>query len=406
MEDRGVGEAIAGLLAVDLAGCDRAGLAGVVKLAQRVRGWVDAVDVAIARRSKELAAEGRSESAAEVLTGYGRRSTRETKAASDRSEVCEQMPGFETALAAGAVSSGHVDAVANAAKGLDDAGRERLGGLQDALLGFARIEPVSVFERRCRLLGKRLAGDEGESELDKSESGGVGTPLGRQTDRDAPHPPQPWTRNATPSCGRRSTPNWRRSNKPTGTRAPRSTCCWPTPWCRAVSGERSGDRRVPEICVHIDYDTMLNGLHELSVCETADGIPLPPETVRRLACEAAIVPIMLNAAGEVLDCGREQRVANRAQRRALRAMYRTCGYPGCDVDLRALRHPPRHRMAPPRIDRSRQSAPTLLEASPPGARRTLATHPRQTPGDHDPPTRRHPTLPRLDHQPHRRAAAR
>src|SRR5687768_7080382 len=113
MEDRGVGEAIAGLLAVDVAGCDGAGLGGVVRLAQRVRGWVDAVDVVIARRSRELAAEGRSESAAEVLSGYGRRSTRETKAASDRSEVCEAMPGFETALAGGAVSSGHVDAVAN-----------------------------------------------------------------------------------------------------------------------------------------------------------------------------------------------------------------------------------------------------------------------------------------------------
>ena len=161
-----------------------------VKLAQRVRGWVDAVDVAIARRSRELAAEGRSESAAEVLTGYGRRSTRETKAASDRSEVCEAMPGFETALADGVVSSGHVDAVANAAKGLDDAGRERLGGLQDALLSFARVEPVSVFERRCRLLGKRLAGDEGESAARQAESGGVGAALGRQTDRHAPHPPR------------------------------------------------------------------------------------------------------------------------------------------------------------------------------------------------------------------------
>ena len=63
---------------------------------------------------------------------------------------------------------------------------------------------------------------------------------------------------------------------------------------------------MPEICVHIDYATMLNGLHEHSLCETSDGIPLPPETVRRLACEAAIVPIMLNSAGEVLDCGRER----------------------------------------------------------------------------------------------------
>ena len=43
------------------------------------------------------------------------------------------------------------------------------------------------------------------------------------------------------------------------------------------------------------------------------------------------MPIVLNRAGEALNCGREHRVANRAQRRALRAMYRTCGYPGCDV---------------------------------------------------------------------------
>ena len=99
----------------------------------------------------------------------------------------------------------------------------------------------------------------------------------------------------------------------------------------AVSGERSGERRVPEICVHVDYQTLLNGLHEHSLCETADGIPLPPETVRRLACEAAIVPIVLNSDGEVLDCGRERPSRQPGQRRALRAMYRTCAYPDCDV---------------------------------------------------------------------------
>ena len=253
MEDRGVGEAIAGLLAVDVAGCDRSGLGAAVMLAQRVRGWVDAVDVAIARRSRELAAEGRSESAAEVLTGYGRRSTRETKAASDQSEVCEQMPGFEAALAAGDVSASHVDAVANASKGLDDAGRERLGELQDALLGFARIEPVGVFERRCRLLAKRLAGDEGESELDKQKaavsvrrwvdkpSGMHHSHLTLDPERDA----KLW------SAIDAQLASIKQADGNSGTPI---DCSWQIrSWPRWPGN--GGERRVPEICVHIDYAT-------------------------------------------------------------------------------------------------------------------------------------------------------
>ena len=68
------------------------------------------------------------------------------------------------------MSTGHVDAVANAAKGLDDAVGNAWVGWPTRLLSFARVEPVNVFERRCRLLGKRLAGDEGESELDKQKA--------------------------------------------------------------------------------------------------------------------------------------------------------------------------------------------------------------------------------------------
>ncbi len=257
------------------------------------------------------------------------------------------MPGFESALAAGDVSSSHVDAVANAAKGLDDAGRERLGELQDALLGFARIEPVTVFERRCRLLGKR-------SPVTKANPSSTNRrrrcrcAAGSTNRPGCTTPTSPWIRNVTPSCGRRSTPSWRRSNKPTATPAPRSIVLFADAVVAAVAGERSGDRRVPEICVHIDYDTMLNGLHELSVCETADGIPLPPETVRRLACEAAIVPIVLNGAGEVLELwprapGREPGpaagVAGDVPHLRLPRLRRR---------VRPLRHPPRHRMAPPR----------------------------------------------------------
>lgn len=45
-----------------------------------------------------------------------------------------QMPGFETALAAGAVSAGHIDALARAAGKLDDSGRRHLAASADAYL--------------------------------------------------------------------------------------------------------------------------------------------------------------------------------------------------------------------------------------------------------------------------------
>ena len=98
-----------------------------------------------------------------------------------------------------------------------------------------------------------------------------------------------------------------------------------------VTGARTLQRRVPEVTVLVDFDTLRTGLHDAGICETGDGHPIPPATVRRLGCEATIVPVVLNGAGQTLDVGREQRLANRAQRRALRAMHRTCAHPGCTV---------------------------------------------------------------------------
>jgi hypothetical protein len=104
-----------------------------------------------------------------------------------------------------------------------------------------------------------------------------------------------------------------------------------------ITGAQTLDPRTPELTVIIDHHTLVDGLHDRSVCETGDGNPLPPETVRRLACDADILPVVLGAEGEVLDVGRAQRLATRAQRRALRAMYRTCAHPGCTVTFEQCR---------------------------------------------------------------------
>ena len=62
---------------------------------------------------------------------------------------------------------------------------------------------------------------------------------------------------------------------------------------------------------------------------TATGTLLSVETLRRVACDAALVPHVLGTAGEDLDLGRVARLFTRAQRRRLWRRDRGCTYPGC-----------------------------------------------------------------------------
>jgi hypothetical protein len=58
---------------------------------------------------------------------------------------------------------------------------------------------------------------------------------------------------------------------------------------------------------------------------------LSPSAVRRLACEAGIVPMVLGAPSEVLDLGYTKRLFTPAQRRALAVRDKGCTFPGCTV---------------------------------------------------------------------------
>jgi hypothetical protein len=97
---------------------------------------------------------------------------------------------------------------------------------------------------------------------------------------------------------------------------------------------RRGDSR-SDVVVHIDLETLTNGLSESSTHRTAYGADLPVETIRRIACDAHIIPLVLNGAGMPLDIGRGQRLASAAQRRALEATHDTCAFGGCAVRFHA-----------------------------------------------------------------------
>lgn len=82
----------------------------------------------------------------------------------------------------------------------------------------------------------------------------------------------------------------------------------------------------------VDERTHTTGEHrDHGVCETGSGLPVPPSSISRAMCDGRATPVIVDRQGVVLSAGRTIRSPNRAQRRALRAMYRTCAVGDCDV---------------------------------------------------------------------------
>ena len=83
----------------------------------------------------------------------------------------------------------------------------------------------------------------------------------------------------------------------------------------------------------VDWDTFTSGSHDGSVRETCGGHRLPPESISRLACDATIQRVRLDANGVPIDVGRRYRTATDAQWQAIRSVYRTCAWHQCDRPL-------------------------------------------------------------------------
>jgi Domain of unknown function DUF222. len=62
---------------------------------------------------------------------------------------------------------------------------------------------------------------------------------------------------------------------------------------------------------------------------TLAGDVLSPQTVRKLACDASIIPMVLGSQGQPLDVGRTKRLVTPALLAALWARDKGCTFPGC-----------------------------------------------------------------------------
>ena len=396
------------LINAELTHVERDELRDLMSTAARVHGWLDSFDIDCARRARQLADAGTAEPPESLIGNATRRSGEEASRINNRANVLDEFgqpaptaspdPGtddtgpdaardddtggdadgsaedggadsFERALREGRVSTGHIDAMANATRRLDTDARAEFHRHLGDLLTAALVESVAVFTRRCRALAQRIVAAQATSDADELDRQRRNSSVKRWVDKitgmhhthlelDPIRDAQLWSiinahlNSNVQHDGTAKTP-WMQMqvdafiSAATGATVPSSkpaedpddTNTDPDTPNRSHThpDDLAHERRVPEILVLTDYRTLVEGLHEHSICETDDGIALPVSTVRRLCCDAEIIPIMLGTDGVPLDAGRSIRTANRQQRRALRAMYRTCAHPDCTMPLSACK---------------------------------------------------------------------
>ena len=94
------------------------------------------------------------------------------------------------------------------------------------------------------------------------------------------------------------------------------------------------------VVVLMDLDTLMGGL---KAAHLDTGEPISPGAARRLACEAGIIPAVLDGTSQVLDLGRKKRFYNEAQRIAKTIEAGGCEIEGCDAPpgMTHLHHPER-----------------------------------------------------------------
>jgi hypothetical protein len=326
--------------AADVACADPAACAVLLGEVRRVRGWLDATEARVTSRLNELSAALGTAPAADVHVRAGGVSAGEGRRKARRADTLAQVPVFAEALSAGQVGTEHVDALAAAVAVLDDDTRTALFDRDSSLLGIAMHSTPEQFGRHVRSTIRTLelcAGVERnlqqrrDTYLTRRHNPATGMVEGRfalhpelasqiftAVDREVAAMLTDGERRLDPEYVNRTVNRNRLAAEALGT---------------LVAGGHQQRRPLEaDITVIIDGHTLATGhLHPHSVCETGDGFDLPPSSVQRLFCTGSFTPVIVRSDGTVLDAGRTIRTANRTQRRALRAMYRTCAAPECDV---------------------------------------------------------------------------
>ncbi len=302
-------------------------LADAARAAQRgLDGFVTRLGVAADRMVER---DGSGVGARELL-GARRGGVRSSTARRDaaRAAAAAVLPVFADAVTQGRVGGDQLDIMARAVADLDDNQVSMLNACE--LVTAAEQLPADTFNRLIRREVEQIKGDDGQADAvqkrhDSSfrwwfdERAGMGRLSGRLDPE----------RYETVTNALEQTMN-RLANHSSEPVSKDERLAADALVHLATGGSRSG---MPAITVIVDAHTMIRGGHPNSVRETADGRPIPPETIARLACDATIRKVLLDGTSVPIDVGRRYRTATDAQWAATKAIYATCAWDGCSAPI-------------------------------------------------------------------------
>ncbi len=301
-----------------------------------VRAWLAAVDVAITRRTNELHKAGQAGSAEDLLAGSGGQSARDAKAAKDRADVADAMPLFDSALQNGAVDPGHLDAIAKAQRGLSDAAKAELAKEQERLLAAASGSSVDAFGRTVADVARAITAElDAQAEADRLTRLRNNSRIKRWVDADGMHntlislDPVRDTELHAALEAQIASLRQRDGSADMGRERLKVDAFMEL----VTTAGTFKDGHSADVTVIIDWQTLTGGIHDLTVCETSSGVPLPVATIKKLCCDATIHLVTVDNGRVPLNVGRSERTATRAQRRALAAIHKTCAHPDCTVSV-------------------------------------------------------------------------
>jgi hypothetical protein len=328
-------QALVGSVAdVDERAATRAELDVAADGVRRLLGWVHAQQVRITAGLSRVASFPE-----DAVAKAGHVSMGEAGRLVERAATAEQTPVLAAALLDGRVGGEHVDAVSRVLRNVDPSIRPELVSRAEGLVGVAAEMSAEDWGRRLRAEARRLVADDGVTRLaqqrrDARVSTWVDHETGMWCLRGVFDPVTGASlQHALDAAVGRLFADRTPATCPADplARQRHLQACAVADMLRGVGGVGGVGTGAPEVVVvlHAEPDGTVR-------VDAGIDVDIPIAEVRAMAASGRVRPIVV-ADGEVLwapgdmRLGRRQRLASTSQRRALRALYRTCAVPGCQV---------------------------------------------------------------------------